>query len=227
MSSTTTIELKNIGIEDISDVLRKVEKSFGFKFGVTELKDVKTFGELCDIITNKVQGENVNDCTTQQAFYKVRDAMIDTLLIDKNDIAPDTDLQILFLRQNRIQKVKAFKRKLDLRFDILEMKEWLKWIYFAGISISILIFFFKWQYALSGIIFFSLFGWTMNKFFATELKYQTVGQLAEKFARENYLKARRNSATVNRKEVEQKVKELFADYLILEETALTREATFE
>lgn len=57
MSLPDTIELKNIDPEDVGDVLRKVEKSFGFKFGDTELKDVKTFGELCDIITNKVRGD--------------------------------------------------------------------------------------------------------------------------------------------------------------------------
>jgi len=53
-----SIELKNIDPEDINNVMLKVEESFGFTFGDTELKDVKTFRELCDIITQKVQGDN-------------------------------------------------------------------------------------------------------------------------------------------------------------------------
>lgn len=103
MTDLDTYELCNIDPEDISDVLVKVEKSFGFKFGDTELKDTKTFGELCDIITSKVQGVNSNDCTTQQAFYKLRNAIADTLQIDKTGITPDTDLQKLFPKNIRRQ----------------------------------------------------------------------------------------------------------------------------
>ena len=224
MSDFDTYELCNVDPDDISDVLVKIEKSFEFKFRDTELKDVKTFGELCDIITNKVQGDTVNDCTTQQAFYKLRDAIADTLLIDKKSITPDTDLQILFSRQKRRQKVKGVKSKLGAQFDILEIKEWLKWTYLVGIIISLVMFFFKWQYALSGLAFFSFLGWTMNKFFATEIAPQTVGQFAEKFARENYLKARRNSVTINRIEIAKKVKELFKTDLGLEDKVLTKEA---
>src|SRR5947199_9565261 len=111
MNSPTTIELKNIDSEDIGDVLRKIEKSFGFKFGDTELKDVKTFGELCDIIANKVQGDNSNDCSTQQAYYKVRSAIADTLLIDKSIIRLDTDLEQLFPRDNRRWKINDLQNK--------------------------------------------------------------------------------------------------------------------
>ena len=42
MNEFDTFELSNVDPDDISDVLVKVEKSFGFKFGNTELKDVKT-----------------------------------------------------------------------------------------------------------------------------------------------------------------------------------------
>ncbi|MEX6690875.1 hypothetical protein QTN47_25425 [Danxiaibacter flavus] len=226
MTDLETCNLSNVDPEDISDVLKKVEKSFEIKFGETELKDVKTFGELCDIIANKVQGENSNDCTTQQAFYKLREAIAYTLLIDKNSITPDTDLQMLFPRQYRRRKVKEVKNRLDAQFDILEIKEWLKWTYFVGVIISLLIFFFKWQYALSGLAFFSFSGWTASKFFATEIATQTVGQLAEKISKENYLKARRNRATINRIEIAKKVKELFKTDLCLEDKVLTREATF-
>jgi len=227
MSDFDTYELCNVDPDDISDVLVKVEKSFGFKFGKTELKDVKTFGELCDIITNKVLGDNSNDCTTQQAFYKLRHAIADTLPIDKKSITPDTDLQTLFPRQQRRQKVKEVRIKLDAHFDILEIKEWLKWTYFVGIILSLLMFFFKWQYALFGLAFFSFLGWTTNKFLATEISAQTVGQFAEKFAREHYLKARRSPATINRIEIAQKVKELFQTDLGLEDKTLSREATFD
>src|SRR5690606_1879544 len=105
-----------------SDVLVKVEKSFGFKFGDTELKDTKTFGELCDIITNKVQGDNSNDCTTQQAFYNLRNAIADILLIDKTGITPDTDLQKLFPKNIRRQSFKNINRHLGFKTNVLRPK---------------------------------------------------------------------------------------------------------
>ena len=226
MSDTTTIELKNIDPEDISDVLVKVEKSFGFKFGDTELKDVKTFGELCDIITNKVQGANVNDCTTQQGFYKLRNAVAATQVIDKDSITTNTNLQQLFPRHNRRQKIKELQNELDMNVDILDIKAWLGWTIFIGIAGSLIMFFFNWKFALSGLTFFIGISWTAYKFFAKEFKLATVGQLTEKLTRENYLKSRRNSSTINRNEISQKVKEFFSGELDLEEEVLTRQATF-
>lgn len=226
MSDITIMELKNIDPEDISDVLEKVEKSFGFKFGDSELKDVKTFGELCDLITNKVQGDNVNDCTTQQGFYKLRNAIAATQVIHKSSITTDTNLKQLFPRHNRREKIKELQNELDMTFDILDIKAWLGWAIFIGIAGSLILFFFNWKLALSGLTFFLAICWTAYEFFAKEFKLATVGQLTEKFTRENYLKSRRNSSTINRNEISQKVKEFFSKELDLEEEVLTRQATF-
>ena len=226
MSDITTIELKNIDPEDISDVLEKVEKSFGFKFGDSELKDVKTFGELCDLITNKVQGDNVNDCTTQQGFYKLRNAIAATQVIHKSSITTDTNLKQLFPRHNRREKIKELQNELDMTFDILDIKAWLGWAIFIGIAGSLILFFFNWKLALSGLTFFLAISWIAYEFFAKEFKLATVGQLTEKLTRENYLKSRRNSSTINRNEISQKVKEFFSKELDLEEEVLTRQATF-
>ena len=226
MSETTTTELRNIDPDDISDVLVKVETSFGFKFGDAELKDVKTFGELCDIITNKVQGDNVNDCTTQQGFYKLCNAIAEIQLIDKELMTPDTNLNQLFPRNNRRQKIEELQSKLGMPLDILDIKGWLSWTIFIGIVGSLIMFFFRWMFALSGLSIFIAIGWTANKFFAKEFKYLTVKQLTEKIIRENYLKSRRNSSTINRNEIAQKVRDFFSSELDLDEQALTRQATF-
>lgn len=226
MSYITTYELCNVDSDDISDVLVKVEKSFGFKFTETELKDVKTFGELSDLIMNKIQGENSNDCTTQQAFYKLRNAIADTLQIEKKFITPDTNLIKLFPRQNRKQYVKEISNRINAEFEILEIKEWLKWVCFLGILFSLVVFFFKLSFGLIGLAFFSVLAWTLNKYFATELALQTVGECAEKFSRENYFKARRNMETVNRMEIEKTVQNLFKSELGLEDKQLTKEKTF-
>ena len=48
------IELRSIDPEDVGDVLQKVEQSFDFKFVDSDFNGIKTFGELCDLITSKV-----------------------------------------------------------------------------------------------------------------------------------------------------------------------------
>lgn len=59
-----------------------------------------------------------------------------------------------------------------------------------------------------------------------EIDLLTVGQFADKLSREHYLKSRRISTTVNKTEVEQKIKDLFIADLGLEENQLTRQASF-
>ena len=61
---TTDYQLKNIDPED-EDLLVKVETSFDIKFISDELVPIKTFGQLCDHITNKIQHANSDDCTSQ------------------------------------------------------------------------------------------------------------------------------------------------------------------
>jgi len=225
MTDLDTFELCNIDPEDISDVLVKVEKSFGFKFGDTELKDTKTFGELCDIIISKVQGDNSNDCTTQQAFYKLRNAIADTLLIDKNGITPDTDLQKLFPKIIRRQSLKAIDEHLGFKTKILRPKHSITGTLAIIFIVSLIGLFVSWQAGLIGLT-ASIIAMTIATKLGNEIDLLTVGQFADKLSREHYLKSRRISTTVNRKEIEQKIKDLFIADLGLEEHQLTRQASF-
>ena len=85
--------------------------------------------------------------------------------------------------------------------------------------------FIKWQFGLIGILFFMV-GVNIAKKFGEELDLNTVGELAEKMASENYLKSRRNATTVNRKEIVDKIRNLFINDLALRASVLTRESTF-
>ena len=143
MNDLTTIELKNIDSEDIEDVLKKVEKSFGFKFASTELKSVRRFGELCDIIIDKVKGENANDCTSQQGFYKLRSAIAATQAIPRDCITPHTNLEQIFPRYDRIKKINELKKELGMSVNIMNIKSWLRWTILIGIVASLIMFFFK------------------------------------------------------------------------------------
>src|SRR5690606_26918969 len=114
----TDYELKNIDPDDISDLLVKVEKSFDIKFGDTELMQILTFGELCDHIANKIQLDNSDDCTSQQAFYKLRDAISSTLQIDNKAISINFSLEDLLPRQIRRSRTKKIEEYLGFKLNI-------------------------------------------------------------------------------------------------------------
>ncbi len=224
LNDITTLD--NYEDEDIFDVVVKLEKSFNLKFEKDAFLYVQTFGDLCDIITNNVQGTDSEDCTSQQAFYKVRNAISATQLVDKNSINLDTKLQDIFPRHKRRQKIQELKNELGLPLDILDINSWLGWTIFIGIVASLITFFIKWQLALSGLLFFIAVGWTANKFFAKEFKIKTVRQLTEKIVRENYIDSRRKKGTINRHEILKVIIDTFSTELDIDKAYLTKNDKF-
>ncbi len=225
MSELKTFELCNIDPDDISNVLIKVQKSFHLKFSFFEFKDVKTFGELCNIITAKFPHNHLYDCTTQQAFYKLRSAIEDALLINKNYITPRTGLQNLFPRKTRRKSISAIEKRLGFKTGLLRPKHSITSTFIIMLLVSFIGVFIFWQAAIVALI-LSIIGQTLATRFANELDIQTVGQFAEIISREHYLKCRRISETANRYEIEKKIKELFLTELGLEEHQLTRQTSF-
>ena len=221
----TDYELRNIDSEDIEDLLIKVETSFDIKFGDTELMDITTFGQLCDHIANKIQLDNSDDCTSQQAFYKLRDAITSTLQIDNKSITTDFALSDLLPRQSRRSKTKKLETHLGFNLNILRPPHWVTGTLLILLLASIVGLFFNWQIGLSGLV-FSIAGlWFINKI-GNELDLQTVGQVAEKMTRENYLKSRRNPKTFNKKEIEKVLTDWFSNYFDIDKSKLTKDAKF-
>src|SRR5258705_4437974 len=87
--------------DDIADLIKSVEQSFDLKFTTLELTGITTFGEFCDLIIKKIDLPHQEDCTTQQSFYKLRNA---TNIIKPNSeeaILPSTALTDFFYRKDR------------------------------------------------------------------------------------------------------------------------------
>src|SRR5690349_9194542 len=85
-------KLENVDVEDLSDVLLQIEKRFQIRFSDTAFKDAKTFGDICDVVQNNITLPHVDDCTTQQAFYKVRKALTVSCNMPTSGIEPATTL---------------------------------------------------------------------------------------------------------------------------------------
>lgn len=221
----TDYKAENIDSEDAGDLLVKIEKSFDIKFGDTELTHIKTLGELCDYIINKIRLDNSDDCTTQQAFYKLRVAITSLFKIDKKVITTDFPLNNFLPRQRRREMISDLENYLDVDLNILRPPHWVTNTLLILLFVSIVGLFFKWQYGFGGLCISFVGLWFSNKI-GNELDVQTVGQIAEKMTRENYLKSRRNPKSVNKNEIEKLLTERFINDLGLDKSKLTREAEF-
>lgn len=219
----TDKEVLNIDSESATDCLPEIEASFGIKFGGDELAHIKTLGEFCDHVTNKIELAHADGCTTQQAFYKLRDAISTVLHID--NIHPDTPLSTIFPRQNRITKVKAIEQHLGFELSILSARIFISLSLMAIFVISFIAIFIHWPTGLCGIIAAILGFWLAVKT-GKELDLQNVGQVAAQMQRENYLKSRRNPLTVNKKEIEKVLTDWFSNEFDLNRSQLTRDSKF-
>lgn len=224
-STATAINLNDFDAEDIGDVLLKIERSFDINFTDNDLKDIKTFGSLCDLVVEKVKQHHSGSCTTQQAFYKLRNAINAKNPIDRAELKPQTKLCELFPRDNRIEVVADIEAEMGFHMNLLRPKQGIVWAFGLLLLASVALTFF---YELAGYVCggIAIFGLVLAGKFGKELKVKTLGDLSEKIAREHHLKCRRDASTVNRAEVSQKVKELFADYLHVEPASLRKTARF-
>jgi len=218
-------KLENADPDDIGDIMLIIERSFRIKFDQSELEALKTFGGLCDIILSKIEGDLKVDCTTQQAFYKIRNAIAVTSFPEKVTIKPDTNLRQIFPQGKRRYAIKQIEKELGFRLNIFEPAG-LAAIILLLLSVSSLVMlFFNWRIGLPGMA----LSWALIAFvnkYGRTFSVKTVGELAEKVSREYYFNSRSDVTTMNKEEIIQKVRELFVYGLGIEEEPLTRDASF-
>ena len=225
MTILDDIKLDEYESEDIFDIVVKLEKSFAIKFDKDAFLNVKTFGDICDVIESYIKYDNKEDCTKQQAFYKIREAISETQLIDKKLINLDTKLVDLFPMENRRIQVKLFQRQLGVNLKFLTYPDWLLLTLIIGVLASFIAFFFEWKIAVSGIIFFAIALNVADKL-GKYLAVETIKELTEKAAAEHYIDMRSSKMTVNRNEILDTIKEAFINGLAIEKEQLTRHAKF-
>jgi hypothetical protein len=225
INTMTDYELINVHAEDIEDWLIKVETSFDIKFVGNELIHIKTFGQLCDLIKNKIQLDQDDHCTSQQAFYKLRDAISSTLEINSKTISIHSLLTDILPRQSRRLKTKNLEKHLGFKLNILQPPQWITSTLFILFLGSIAGLFFNWQMGLTGLVFSFAGLWIVNRT-GKEFSVLTVGQVAEKMTREHYLQSRRSPQTLNEKEIEKVLTDWFIMEFDLHKSKVTREAKF-
>lgn len=224
METTTYLR---IDPDDLDDVLTKIEQAYSITFDTNELRQVETFGQLCEAVTKKIQLAEVSDCTSQQAFYKLRQSLVDVLHIDRRTIRPTTELAVLLPKKTRRAAVRQLESAMGFNLDLTMASPYVTIPAQVLLLVSIILLV-KGTipiYAGSGVLLgIGLFVAAIK--LARHLTVKTVGELAEKLAREHYTKVRRDSCTVNKREITDQIKQLFCTDLGIEPDRLQTESIF-
>lgn len=196
----TPSKLDDDHYEDIHYLITDVENEFDLKFSNDDFKEAASLGELLDIISNKIPLNESENCTTQQAFYKIRAAFKN--IDDVNHLTPNTSLELLLPKKRRLSKVKELERDLGVKLRILSPPGVIASIIWVAVFVSLAGLMYDWRMFLPYFLLIVAIGKVAYRF-GKELDLETISDLATKLTTDHYLASRRDPATINKKEFSQ------------------------
>jgi hypothetical protein len=198
-----------IDTEDLADLIQQIEDSFAIELTSADFCENMTVEQLYQKIIAKMNQKVVNDCTTQQAFYQIRQILQN--IVDAPSISPNTEFQSIFLKKERKHLIKKLEDRLNNRIKVLSAPI----LAYLGLSIGFLglliSLFAQWFIGLYVALFLLLLCWLITKTVRV-FRFRTVGDLAEHLAQFHYLQSRRNANTFNPAEIKGIVNIWFRDY---------------
>ncbi|GGH67063.1 hypothetical protein HNQ91_001736 [Filimonas zeae] len=215
-------QLNQIDGEEIAELIMVLRKSLGLEFKADAFLHASTFGDLCDVFERHISYEDKAGCTSQQAFYKLRKAILETSEVAKEDITASTPMELLFPRKNRRRQVRLMLQQMGLGVKLLTCKSWIKDIAVGGMLLSFIVLFFNFKRGGVGITFF-LAGLLLAEKWGKEFDQEitTIGKLVELLVSEHYIKVRRYPNTVNRAEIVPLITKVFQQKLSMDSANLT------
>nr|WP_293835124.1 hypothetical protein [uncultured Arsenicibacter sp.] len=184
--------------EELNDWILAVEKSFGIEFAEGEIM-ATTADELHAAIMAKLPEWSDNSCTSQQAFYKLRQAL--RTVSSHHDIRPSTALSMIFPKQERHAAVRQLEHELGVSVHLLKPPDWLVTCLFLCLPASPLLLFFSGPLFVT-VLFSAIGGLYFAQSLGRQLSVSTVGDLTNRLCQEHYQAFRRKPGTVNRQEVD-------------------------
>ncbi len=202
---------------DIDDVIVIIEKSFEIKFNDEDFADIKTYGDFETSVLSKIKGEEKHDCTSQQAFYKLRKIVSENFDINKEEIKIETKLDDLFPKKNRLKNIRLLEKKFALKNEILTHNTFQIVTLIIVFVSSFVFLFFNSFYAL---IIFSI-GMILSETFQTNTFYiKNIREFSEFLKNENYRNSRRDTNSYNPLEIKNVIKNIFSEKLDIEKSKL-------
>lgn len=194
--------------DEIHDFISAIEKSFAIQFKDNELINTSTIGEFCEIIKLKTNG-NTEGCTSQQAFYKLRDVILSVRQFNA-EIKPNTSLSDIFPEKDRIKTIKSLEKQSGFKLNILTAKGWIITSLLLLLAVGVITLLFnKWigtVITITAILSLFIAGKT-----GKELTIETIGDLTNHIKTYNYSASRRNAETYNHDEIEDIVINILTD----------------
>lgn len=202
---------------DIDEIIITIEKSFDIKIDDKDSNGIKTYGDFETLILSKINGDEKNDCTSQQAFYKLRNIISETFNINKEDIKLETKLDQIFPKKNRIKNIQLLEKELSIKNKFLTHSAIQFIVLFMVFSSSVIFLYFNSLYA---IILFSI-GMILSEELKTKkFAFNDIREVSEFLKNENYKNSRKNTNSFNPIEIKDIVKNIFSDKLDIEKSKL-------
>lgn len=113
------------------------------------------------------------------------------------EVTPKTELNKIFPRKTRNSQVKELEKHLGFELSLLRPPHFVTGFLMILLLGSFILLFIDWKYGLSTLGLAIVGFWISNKT-SNELDLVTVRELVARMTKENYIKSRRNSQTINK-----------------------------
>lgn len=201
--------------EDLDYAIEDFVNQYDLPLDPKKLAEVRNVAEMIELLVSTFAQERKEDCTSQQAFYKLRTVL--QKYTNESGIKPSTRLEELFPKRNRIENIKRVEEELGIKLAILKPKDDVTAMFIVIFLGLFALLFFATLYALVGGVIWS-FAYKVTKDYGKEFKVDTVGEVVKLMVEKNYFKSRRDSNTMN----EQEFRDVIIDYLV-DKVGLERE----
>jgi hypothetical protein len=210
--------------EDLEDLVIIVEQTFSISFKNDDLNSVTTYGDLCQLIFNKIELQNLNDSVSLQCFQNLKKAIVSITSIDESSIKPNVPLEQIFPKTKRRRQIKRLKNSLGFEFNLLTPKGFIVISLLALMLTSFILMFPFRTIGFIGLI-SSFGGLLIASRLGNEFNVNTISDLSEKIAAEHYTNARRWRNSFNKTELEKQIENLITNHLGVEKKQFRKQSS--
>ena len=210
--------------EDLEDLLLIIEQSFSISFKNDDLSSVTTYGDLCKVIFNKIELQNLNDSVSLQCFQNLKKAIVTITSIDESQIQPDVPLERIFPKTKRRRQIHRLKKSVGFEFNLLTPKGFIVVSLLVVMLTSFIVMFLFRTIGFIGLV-SSFAGLLIASRLGNEFNVNTIRDLSEKITAEHYTNARRWKNSFNKTELEKQIEKLITNHINVEKHQFNKQSS--
>ncbi len=226
-----------MGLDGV-ELLMATEEEFQITVNDQEASKICTVGDLYSLILSKLGELRGVRCLTSYTFYRLRRTLIKVLGIQRLQLFPKQEMEIILPKKGRRAQWKALAEQLNFRLPELQRPKWFSRFFTFGVLFWLVgsllggvIGFFTPLFTWISVILSLIFAWGAYRlseplavYWAPEIT--TVGEMTKEVVRFNFRKA---SSTVKQwnddKEVWESLKRLIVEQLAVKPVGVYRPLT--